>query len=214
MLVWGSGGGHAQIAEAGTGLCANCNAVRPFSFGVNYRYAHIWYIFKWITSRSYVRLCSVCEKGSKVTKAEALAGGVEPKLPGLPRWVWVAIAALIIGLVILGFQSAEETKRRVADMVAHPKTGDVYLLDLANVSSSYSDGHAYGLMKVTTVAKDGGLTVVTANEASDRLSGARKDLRKSDYAADANFDADDPIELSAARVAQLRDAGTFEDIRR
>ncbi len=214
MLVWGSGGGHAQIGEAGTGLCANCNAVRPFNFGVNYRHAHIWYIFKWITSRSYVRLCSVCDKGAKVTKAEALAGGAEPKLPGLPRWVWGAIAALIVGLVILGFQSSEETKRRVADMVDHPKVGDVYLLDLADISSSYSPGHAYGLMKVTTIAQGGGFTVVTANDASDRLSGARKDLRKSDYAADANFDADDPIELSAARVAELRDAGSFEDVRR
>ncbi len=214
MLVWGSGGGYAPIGAAGTGQCANCNAVRAFHYGINYRYAHIWYVLKWVTSRTYVRLCSVCDKGTDVPKAEALAGGVKPRLPGLPRWAWGVVAALIVVIAVAGYQGFEETRQHVAQAVAQPKVGDVFLLDLSEVSSDYSGRHSYGLMKVTAVAADRSVTVVTANDAYSRIGDARRGLRGSSYADAANFDADGPIELSASRLAALRDAGTLEDVRR
>jgi len=214
MLVWGSGSGYAPIGAAGAGHCANCNAVRAFNYGVNYRYAHVWYVFKWITRRAYVRLCSICDKGTDVTKAEALAGGQLPKLPGLPRWAWGIVAALIAGVAITAYLGIAQDKQQIAEAVAHPKAGDVFLLDLSEVSSDYSGHHDYGLMKVVAVAADGAVSVLTANDAFGRLADARKELRRSDYATATRFDDDDPIALSAARLAELRDSGAIDAVRR
>jgi hypothetical protein len=211
MIIWGSGGAHAPIGAAGAAHCGNCNAVRSFNYGVDYRYAHIWYLFSWVTRRAYVRLCSVCESGTPVTRAEALASGGKEAIPFLRRWGWTIILAVVVAGVGLGIAGDADARKRVAEHVAHPHAGDIYLMDLANITDTFGGKHAYGLMKVVAVEADG-VSAITSASAYERMSGARTDFNRHEYVASAYFDTDEKIELSSNQLSALRDAGAISDI--
>ena len=211
MFIWGSGGGHAVIGDAGAAQCSNCNSVRAFKYGVNYRYAHIWYLFKWITKRTYVRLCSVCDRGADVPKAEALAGGRKDAIPLSYRFGgYLLLAAIAVGIVagVLGYSQA---RARVEAHVAHPEVGDVFLLDLAKVTDAFEDRHAYGLMKVVAVTPQG-VTVITGDASYDRMKGARKDFRNRDYDQPSYFDEEERIDLPTAKLSAL--SASIDDVAR
>jgi len=212
MLIWGSGGGHALIGPAGTGQCDNCSAVRPFNFGVNYRYAHLWYLFSFLTRREYVRLCSVCDRGTKVSRDEALDNGGTEAIPFLRRWGWTIGAVLVAVIAVVGTTATIESNKRIDAYLAQPNVGDVYLADISRVTPAFSRHPVYGLMKITVI-KPGSVTVVVANSGYDRIKGARRDFNSSTARGVANyFDTSDPIELSSAKLRELRSA--IDDIAR
>jgi hypothetical protein len=101
MIVWGSGGDTVDLGVSEHKYCAVCERNRPFRISLQYRYAHIYWIFSWITKKHYSLLCDICSRGW-ILKAEE----VEKTLPKSPipfmrqrGWVFLA-APFVISLLV------------------------------------------------------------------------------------------------------------------
>ena len=57
MIIWGSGGKSIDLGQTQTKRCETCEKDRPFKTLLNYRYAHLYYIFGWLTQKKYLLLC-------------------------------------------------------------------------------------------------------------------------------------------------------------
>lgn len=74
MIIWGSGGGSADLGEAEVHHCETCERDRPFKILLSYRYAHIYWL-RWVTKKTYHLACDICRRGWQLEKS-----AVEPKL--------------------------------------------------------------------------------------------------------------------------------------
>jgi hypothetical protein len=97
MLVWGSGRKQVRLRAAGTKSCTNCGTDRSFSVKLHYAYAHVYYLFSWITRRDYLLVCDVCSHSQTLTRPDAEAGLSEDPIPFLERSggksAWVSLRA-------------------------------------------------------------------------------------------------------------------------
>jgi hypothetical protein len=51
-----------------------CERPRPFQLVLHYRIFHLYWILRAVTSRRYVRMCTVCSRGPEVDRAYAESG--------------------------------------------------------------------------------------------------------------------------------------------
>lgn len=63
MIVWGSGTETMRLIDLGTARCETCERERPFVAVLRYKYAHIYWIFSWISEEQHLALCSSCHNG-------------------------------------------------------------------------------------------------------------------------------------------------------
>jgi hypothetical protein len=98
MFVWGSGWKTIDLAVTGKQPCATCEKDRPFHVYLKYRYVHIYYLFKWVSERHYLRACEICSRGVELDKSQLQASVPISKdpIPFMDRLGWT------IGLAILG----------------------------------------------------------------------------------------------------------------
>jgi hypothetical protein len=105
MVIWGSGGDTVDLGVSEHKYCDVCERERPFKVFLQYRYAHIYWIFSWITKKHYSLLCDICSRGW-ILKAEE----VEKTLPKIPipfmrRWGWTFLVALFGLPTLMGIVS-------------------------------------------------------------------------------------------------------------
>ncbi|HEY0781337.1 MAG TPA: hypothetical protein VGE98_02700 [Thermoanaerobaculia bacterium] len=100
MIIWGSGGKVVDLGLTGYEHCEVCEKTRPFHVYLKYRYAHLYYIFSWVTKRQYVKACEVCGRGSELQKADVPA--LLPQLPASDPIPFMNRYGWLIGLSILG----------------------------------------------------------------------------------------------------------------
>lgn len=63
MAVWGSGGDVLDLGVLETKQCEVCERERPFNIILQYRYWGLCWVFNLITSKKYMLLCEVCQRG-------------------------------------------------------------------------------------------------------------------------------------------------------
>ena len=61
MIIWGSGGGSADLGVAEHRACPTCEKERPFKVLLQYKYAHLYYL-RWVTKKAYFLACDVCHR--------------------------------------------------------------------------------------------------------------------------------------------------------
>lgn len=101
-IIWGSGGDTVDLGVAEHRHCEVCERERPFKILLRYKYAHLYWVFSWITEKRYLLLCDVCSRGWLLNTAE-----IEKKLPKSPipfihRWGWVFLVLLILTPLLIG----------------------------------------------------------------------------------------------------------------
>jgi len=102
MLIWGSGSGVCIAGEAGMRECPVCGSAQRFDLSVSYGYAHIWYLFSWVTRRKYLCVCSRCHNGLVISRREFQQRVVKDPIPIMRRRGWVFIPIIIGIFVLLG----------------------------------------------------------------------------------------------------------------
>ena len=100
MVIWGSGGGSADLGVVETQSCPRCEKRRPFKLLLQYRYAHIYYL-RWVTEKKYHVACDVCSRGWELNAKE-----VEPKLeknpiPFMTRFGWIFLVGSLPIIVLI-----------------------------------------------------------------------------------------------------------------
>src|SRR3569832_2868204 len=88
FISWGSRMYQRLFGDAGVHHCDICREQRTFRMMVTYKVFHIYWLFRWVTSRTYARICTVCNNGVVVD-----ASAIDPKdakaaIPFMDRMGW------------------------------------------------------------------------------------------------------------------------------
>lgn len=96
MIIWGSGGGGADLGVAEHKECATCEKERPFKVLLQYKYAHLYYL-RWVTSKTYHLACDVCHRGWELKAKDVEPTLKENPIPFMTRYGWT----FLVGFVVL-----------------------------------------------------------------------------------------------------------------
>lgn len=211
MLIWGSRGDVVQLGSAGTAHCGVCEKEREFKNVLSYRYAHIWYLFNWVTEKTYATVCDVCGRGNRHdAKAFESKLGKSP-IPAFRRFGGLALGALVVLVVVFGFFAAKQSDAEEARLLGSPTAGDLYTVDLGKLAPGGFDERAYGVMRVVKV--DGQTVALQVpNVGYSKIKGAFRDL--SGDALKDSYYSEEVLEYPLAELKQLHDSGAINSIDR
>lgn len=162
MLIWGRGSAGVRVAAAGNNDCPYCETEKPYSVYLNYRYAHLYYLFSWITQREYVRACDNCRRGKVLSRDEVKALAAVDPVPWLQRSGWMIGAGLIGACLLFAavLPAITANARRV-------HVGDVYECQF---DAREGDANRYGLLRVQALEGEHVVMVPSKEEYADRKS--------------------------------------------
>ena len=212
MLVWGTRGNAVKIGPGPTQNCPNCQQTRSFSYWVQYKIFHLWYVIRLVTSKNYMLACDTCERGNTVPQDQAMATANRNPINWFDRFSWlIPVGAIAAFCVVLGITNLINT-RREASMAADPRVGDLYVLDLAVGNPNPAMRHMYAVGKVASV-ENGRVTLQIASEYHDRQKGADREIERGTYDRPGFFN-DAPRNLTVAELEQMHDDGAIVDVER
>lgn len=100
MIIWGSGGDSIDLGQVKEQQCSTCEKVRPFKLLLQYRFKHLYYIFKWVSEKKYLLVCDVCHRGWELKAKEVEATFKKHPIPFMTRYGWTFLAGFF-GLMLL-----------------------------------------------------------------------------------------------------------------
>jgi hypothetical protein len=95
-IIWGSGGDSVDLGVAEHRYCEVCERERPFKIILQYRYAHLYWLFSWITKKNYLLLCDICHRGWNLKATEVEKTLSQNPIPFMRRWGWIFLASLVL----------------------------------------------------------------------------------------------------------------------
>jgi len=100
MIIWGSGGGGAELGDVSLQECSVCEKERPFRIFLQYKYAHLYYL-RWVTKKQYHLACDVCRRGTQLDTKEVESKLVKSPIPFMTRFGWVFLIGIMTTLVVV-----------------------------------------------------------------------------------------------------------------
>jgi hypothetical protein len=101
-IIWGSGGNSVDLGAVEHRHCETCERERPFRVILQYRYAHLYWIFSWITEKQYSLLCDICSRGWKLNAADVEKTLPQNPIPFIRRWGWTFLLGLVAIPLLFG----------------------------------------------------------------------------------------------------------------
>jgi hypothetical protein len=109
-IVWGTGGDKVYLeVSPQKKFCPCCEQERYYHTSLHYRYAHLYWLFQWITEKHYYHLCEVCQRGWELDLQEGEA--LEKALPNNPipfiaRFGWAFLIVPVVLIFAVGIFSS------------------------------------------------------------------------------------------------------------
>lgn len=100
MIIWGSGGGGADLGQVELRHCETCEKERPFKLLLQYRYAHLYYL-RWVTEKHYHLACDVCRRGWELKTADVEQKLEKNPIPFMTRYGWAFLVGGIAVVVLM-----------------------------------------------------------------------------------------------------------------
>ena len=176
MIIWGSGGGGADLGVAEHRDCATCEKERPFKVLLQYRYAHLYYL-RWVTKKAYYLACEVCQRGVALDTRAVEAKLEKHPIPFMTRYGWtfligipaaIFLPALLISLVAVAQVKEQQattpptTAQAATPAVAQTETGAAAMSSLKDAFARARDAQNIDL--VLPVLRKAELYVVVADD--------------------------------------------------
>jgi hypothetical protein len=212
MLIWGSRSESKDLGPVETKMCPTCEKERPFHLFVQYRLHHIWYLFKWVTQKQSLQLCEVCRRGTDVDTASPLMAKAKGAIPAFHRYSWAIIPALLSVAVIFGIMENGDRSARNAELIASPRSGDTYVVDISKLLRDGDSKFKYGIMRINAV-QGASIELALPKVTYNKLSGASKDHSDARQGGTDYF-TDKTIRVPVADLKPLLDNGVIQNIRR
>ncbi|MCC4603122.1 hypothetical protein [Xanthomonas campestris] len=212
MIIWGSGGDAIALGAADSAHCNPCAQQRSFRHVLQYRYAHLWYVFSWVTRKQYLRACDGCNQVTPLdTKTFEQSRG-KPPIPAYRRFGGLVLLGLIAAVVAFGVYSDSQTSKRDDALLAQPAQGDRYTVDLQTVAPGAYEGHAYGVVRVDSVNGQT-ITLALPSKGYDKWKGAERDAGGSSARQPAYY-TDDQVEVPLSRLQSLHASNELRHVYR
>ena len=220
LIIFGSGSGESVLGHQDTeSLCESCGNSSQHTVKVFYRYAHIFYLMSFLTSRQYADVCPVCNSATSLNKAD-VKGKYKDTVPFIRKKGWMLCILLVAAFVAFALYSTAQQDERNAQIIAAPAISDLYFANLAKIpGSGYApsdspdnkEKNAYGAMRLIKIEGDT-LYFAVATKAYSKKSGLRK-IAKSKTESMV-FDTKDPLILSLSDVQSLTRQDIIYEARR
>lgn len=211
MIVWGSKVEVAVLDVNEHKHCPTCERERAFLVQLHYKVSHIWYVFKWVSSKQYVKVCEVCQRGETLaTKAVEETFG-KPPIPFMARWGWVFLVALIVGIGVYGSVESSNRAGQVQALSVAPRQNDVYVVNVASLMKSPDSSRMYGLLRVKSVNGDN-IEFETPRVTYNKVTGATRDLANGKTATPEYFEG--ALVLTRDDISRLEKDGAIHSIER
>ena len=208
MLIWGSGGNTVRVAAVESKDCPTCGMERNFALYLQYRYAHLYYLFSWITRREYLVACDVCKRGHSVTREEMAAHLTEDPIPFLQRSGW-KIGAGILGGLIGVVALASVVMPKITENAQRPHVGDVYECTFGPQGDSAVS--RYGLVRVQSVS-DQAIVLVSSTESYADRKAAHDAFSAKRWKEPAYLNTDHPFEMAPTDLERFLRSGKVFNI--
>jgi hypothetical protein len=105
-IIWGSRGDSVNLGVVEHKHCEICERKRPFKIVLQYRYAHLYWVFSWITEKHYLLLCDICHRGRNLKAAEVEKTLSQNPIPFRRRWGWAFLVPIILIPFLIGVTSS------------------------------------------------------------------------------------------------------------
>lgn len=212
MLWWGASNKFFNLGSVGLRHCPICEKDRNFSTILTYRLHHIWFLIRWITSKTYTVACDVCLHGAAVEPQEIEAAATKHPVPSFDRFGWAfGLGGLALLIGVGGIAANEDTKQN--KIYAHtPHVGDIYKLDLARLSSKPEALVMYSAARVKSI-KEGVVGLQTANGFYNKRKGVDDDVINGKALEDSYY-AELIEAIPVAQIERMTGDGTIWDIER
>lgn len=211
MLIWGSGGDSKDLGLIETKHCETCEKDRPFKLFLQYRYAHLWYLFAWVSQKKYLSLCDVCSRGVQLDTKQTESTMKSNPIPFQKRYGWTFLVGLIVFLVGFGALVRNQHYADQQAYVSDPQVNDLYVGDLSRLTNSTDRAAAYGVMRIKSINGDN-IELWLPKLAYSKAEGAEKDVRTSKVGDD--YFSTDTHTLSKSELAAKYDGGAISNILR
>ncbi|WP_028104324.1 hypothetical protein [Pseudoduganella violaceinigra] len=211
MIIWGSKGEAVVLDAHEHKHCPTCEKERKFLLQLQYKVSHIWYIFKWVSSKQYVRVCEICLRGDRLVAKSVEERFGKPPIPFMSRWSWVFLAALVAGIGVFGSIESSNRSSQVQMFAAAPAKNDIYVLNISSLMKAPESSYMYGVLRVKSV--DGNNIEFDAPRVTyNKVTGATKDVDGGKVARPDYFDGS--LVLSKADITRLQNEGAIHSIER
>ena len=115
--------------------CDICQQERTFRQVVTYKVHHLWWIFRWVTDKSYGVICQICRNGHRVEARAAEASVSKNPIPWFDRLGWAGGLGGLAVLGSLGAVAAQAEDALYINQIEHPQVGDIYEVDLMKLGA-------------------------------------------------------------------------------
>ncbi|MFO3704574.1 hypothetical protein ACI6Q5_06200 [Xanthomonas codiaei] len=212
MIIWGSGGDAIALGAADSAHCNQCAQQRSFRHVLQYRYAHLWYVFSWVTKKQYLRVCDGCNQVTPLDTKTFEESRGKPPIPAYRRFGGLVLLGLIAAVVAFGVYSDSQTSKRDDALLAQPAQGDRYTVDLQTVAPGAYEGHAYGVVRVDSVNGQT-ITLALPSKGYDKWKGAERDAGGSSTRQPAYY-TDDHVEVPLSKLQSLHASNELRHVYR
>ncbi|WP_431266388.1 hypothetical protein ACQ859_14670 [Roseateles chitinivorans] len=211
MLIWGSKGAVAELGVQAHHHCATCERERPFKLALQYKVHHIYYLFQWISSKKYLLVCDVCQRGSELKAKDVEAKLTSNPIPAMQRYGWVGLLVVIAALIYVGKTASDDRDHHIKDYTASPAAGDLYAIDLNKLTGE--SGSTYGVIRVLRIA-DGKLELQMPRMGYNKVRGATRDISDAAKLSRPDYFEEKTILVPLSAVQDWASQGAIHDIER
>jgi hypothetical protein len=102
MIIWGSRGQSINLGVKAHQDCKTCTQNRPFRLTLQYKYSHLYYVFRWVSEKRYFLACDICHRGWALDANKVEADLKQNPIPFGDRYGWLALIVIIAVLVLVG----------------------------------------------------------------------------------------------------------------
>lgn len=209
FISWGRSEKIAHVGSAGFRHCNACGQQSEFQAFVSYTVRHIYWLFRWVTGRESQIACGNC--GATSWGDEVLEDSAAKKaIPFFDRRGWTLGAGAIASLFGLGAVASAQDSRENSAFIQTPVAGDLYEVDVAQMSSKPESPVMYSVMRVTNV-EDRTITVQLAARYYDRLGGVQRDVT-SGAAGRADYYSPETAVMPRAALVKMYQDGVIADV--
>jgi hypothetical protein len=105
IINWGDA--FAPLGTVGQIHCPTCKETQPEIAGVQYKYAGIFWLFTFVVSQKYLRVCGKCKRGIEVERSTLGALAEKNTIPFMRRFGFVGLFGVLIILGMMGVFDSE-----------------------------------------------------------------------------------------------------------
>ena len=212
FISWGSRVCQLLFGAPETHHCEICHQDRSFRNVVTYKVMHILWLFRWVASKSYGRICEVCRNGPALPASQFEVKGKPSPIPFIDRMGWSVGLGGIAALAVMGSVAGANESALTDAALAAPRAGDLYEVDMTKLEAHPEAPVMYSVLQVTR-ASGGTVDVRTAKTYFNGLRGVTEAVRTGRARADDYYDPQ-AVTLPLTALKKMRQDGAILSVDR